>query len=252
MFGFETKPSGKGVNTLVKGAAIAAALAFSSVATQASAAVVLTSASMNTAYTAVISGSDMNKSVYVGPIVLKAYDDVTHTTLPDMVAFCIDIYHNISLGNLDPDGAGPKDGLLYNSGALITNFAPGSPSLNDTQKAQIGSLVNYGSYLYKTDAVANAFDLAGIQGAIWEIANPGYNVGSGALGNKIDYYTVQRDYGKGSAVNVIVPADGKTQAFAMSAVPEPAVWGLMLVGFFGMGGALRRHRRTTILAVAAA
>jgi hypothetical protein len=39
-------------------------------------------------------------------------------------------------------------------------------------------------------------------------------------------------------------------AFAIAAVPEPATWGLMLLGFGGMGMAMRRRRRPALAQVA--
>jgi hypothetical protein len=36
----------------------------------------------------------------------------------------------------------------------------------------------------------------------------------------------------------------------MAAVPEPATWGLMLLGFGGMGMMLRRRRRPTLAQIA--
>jgi hypothetical protein len=39
-------------------------------------------------------------------------------------------------------------------------------------------------------------------------------------------------------------------ALGMAAVPEPATWGLMLLGFGGMGMMLRRRRRPTLAQIA--
>jgi PEP-CTERM motif len=37
---------------------------------------------------------------------------------------------------------------------------------------------------------------------------------------------------------------------AQSAVPEPATWGLMLLGFAGIGMAMRRRRRPALAQIA--
>jgi hypothetical protein len=39
-------------------------------------------------------------------------------------------------------------------------------------------------------------------------------------------------------------------AIALGAVPEPASWAMMLLGFFGLGAMLRRARRSTASALA--
>ena len=52
----------------------------------------------------------------------------------------------------------------------------------------------------------------------------------------------------------LVNANGRTgnvgAVLQQSAVPEPATWGMMLIGFAGMGIALRRRRRADALAAA--
>ncbi|MBU1375370.1 MAG: PEPxxWA-CTERM sorting domain-containing protein [Alphaproteobacteria bacterium] len=41
---------------------------------------------------------------------------------------------------------------------------------------------------------------------------------------------------------------GANFRYAITAIPEPASWALMITGFFGMGSALRRSRRQAVLA----
>jgi hypothetical protein len=43
---------------------------------------------------------------------------------------------------------------------------------------------------------------------------------------------------------------GGTASFIPASVPEPATWGLMIVGFGGMGAMLRSNRRRTVAATA--
>jgi hypothetical protein len=50
-------------------------------------------------------------------------------------------------------------------------------------------------------------------------------------------------WGNGEQIKVNVPEVVHISGFA-AAIPEPAGWGLMLTGFFGLGLALRRGRRT--------
>ena len=56
--------------------------------------------------------------------------------------------------------------------------------------------------------------------------------------NTLDFVTL--DTGPPSALRV----DDLAGTAAVIGVPEPASWALMLVGFFGLGGALRTRRRT--------
>ncbi len=39
---------------------------------------------------------------------------------------------------------------------------------------------------------------------------------------------------------------------SVAAVPEPATWAMMLMGFFGLGAVVRRQRRQTLALMAAA
>lgn len=242
------RKSSVGMKAAFSALALTAGLALAAPSQAAS--VVLTYANMNTSYTGYITGpGGFSENAYIAPLVFDAYDASTHETLPDIIAFCVDIYHNIGLYSQDPDGAGPLDGRLYNQSTLTTNFSPAATLLSLGQKQKIGSLVNYGTYLYKTNASGNALDLAAIQGAIWEIANTGFNVGAGTLGNRVDYFVAHPYYDKGSTINLIVPNDHVTQSFAYAAVPEAATWAMMLIGFFSIGAALRGRKAAILSAI---
>jgi len=60
--------------------------------------------------------------------------------------------------------------------------------------------------------------------------------------------------GVGSYYLETVKTTGKTDlisgAISVSAVPEPATWAMMIVGFFGLGAMLRRSRRNGALVTA--
>jgi hypothetical protein len=63
-------------------------------------------------------------------------------------------------------------------------------------------------------------------------------------------YTATAD-DAGKAIGIVLDttgAQGDWDNVRLSAVPEPASWALMLTGFFGLGGALRARRRTTLAA----
>lgn len=78
------------------------------------------------------------------------------------------------------------------------------------------------------------------------------NSGSGGTGSLTSgltpntWYTFQYSGTLATAGNVSGPAS----LYAVAAVPEPATWGLMLLGFGGMGLALRRRRRPTLAQIA--
>jgi hypothetical protein len=65
-----------------------------------------------------------------------------------------------------------------------------------------------------------------------------------------NYPGVEQSGGGGYELQVSLP--GHALAGAPGAVPEPATWAMMLVGFFGAGAALRRRRYGAIRAAAAA
>jgi len=66
-----------------------------------------------------------------------------------------------------------------------------------------------------------------------------------ALGNVTAFYQI--DFGStGSILQLNVPGSSSATLFTSAApVPEPATWALMLLGFGGMGMALRRGRKQT-------
>ncbi|WP_379553225.1 PEPxxWA-CTERM sorting domain-containing protein [Erythrobacter sp. W53] len=49
------------------------------------------------------------------------------------------------------------------------------------------------------------------------------------------------------SINLIDTAlvDGATATFSFAAVPEPSTWAMLLLGFFGLGAAMRREKKVT-------
>lgn len=257
MFQFETTPTarkrglGRGLTAALAALTFAAGIAVAS----SSSALTLTKLTINTGPTAYIQQTGViNEYAYSSPVVFDAFDVVAGDT-PSFLAFCVDIYHNINMGLL---GSPPGSGLVYEEVEHVDNFKPVSPTvLSDYKKKQIGGLVNLGAHLWLTGGTGatNITNLAAIQGAIWEIANtgvhvggdmyaPGYSYAADSFAQLIDSYEVGVHHEYGSYYKVIAPVDGRTQSFAFAAVPEPASWGLMIVGFFGMGSMLRSRRRS--------
>ena len=262
-------------------AAGVAALAFAS---QASAAqeLKLESSAMDTTYTAYVNG----EHVYSNGVTFTAQDfnDPGHANAVsgptyDLFGFCVDIYHNMTLGNLS---------LVYQNNEsltvtdpLPTNFGPTAPAnvVTPTQLTALTNLIDTGYILHEDETTANhavtELELAAIQAAIWRVENPTATVtidssqANLTAGGTHTYRQLFNDYSHGVFDNAggdladandrfytiveVSPYDG-TQSFAIGwplpGVPEPTTWALMLTGFFGMGSMLRRQRKTPVRVVA--
>ncbi len=147
-----------------------------------------------------------------------------------------------------PSGACPYDGVEDTYIGVVNNSGSAVSSLNLT--APVG-----------TDAFGFDGDGIGIYGA----GTNGLDTSDGAYGGGDAYFTniVVDTTGNHNAgtVNFIggIAANGGTGYFSLEepisaatfsgggittgGVPEPASWALMLLGFFGMGSLLRRHRQ---------
>lgn len=179
----------------------------------------------------------------------------------NLVAFCVDVYHKITLGEYNPD-------LTYTDEIDLTtdsNFID-PIVLDEEQLLQVGRLVNYGTNVFNnaaqgTNAQKNARwnELAVVQGAIWQVVS-GRNVTStnGAMNTRIDQLAginysdfFNLSYGSvRSSITFLTPfTDTKqypnkklTQSFAIAAIPEPGTWVMMIGGFAAAGAMLRRAR----------
>ena len=260
--------------TVLKAAIPAAALACSlALASPGQAAqVFLKSASMNTSRTAHIYGpSGFNEYTYIAPIKFTTYDGTGATPMTgalsgpnDTLAFCVDIFHNINLGTVNLKYDDAYD--LTTNSKYQDNAHPftGATALSLGRIAQVGYLVNYGTLLYANgpNTADTVNRLAGLQGAIWQVVNPGYSVVSGnaALNGYIASYSGAgyasrlTGYGPVNRSITFITETGKYgtnrahQSFAIAGVPEPATWSMMIMGFGMMGAMARRSRARLVVA----
>ena len=248
----------------VKALAAAAALAVMGMASQASATINfnITNVSMQTAYHANIVGFGEAYSNGV------TFDVSNYPGETQLFGFCIDIYHDMYLyqsyqyqSNQDTGG-----GLVPNAGT----------SLDDTQKAAITDLVDTGWLMHQAtpNDGTTIMKLAAIQAAIWAIEVPTTNnlptvtlVNGGLASDPNSYQHWFEAYRDGqydrlndgndrvfTITDRILDINGNAvhQSFAVGwpipGVPEPSTWGLMILGFGGMGALLRRQRRQGLAA----
>ena len=219
----------------------------------------LQSDTMNTSRTAHINGpSGFHEYVYIAPIKFTAFEGTSATgDAFNILAFCVDIYHDISLGTLNLKYDDNYD-LKTNSKYLTTPAFTGATALSNGQITQVGRLVNYGTKVFnQAPNTADKLDrLAALQGAIWQVINPGYTVTSTSAVNSYisaysgaNYLSNLTGYGLVTQNITFITETGKYgtrsahQSFAFAApVPEPATWIVMIAGF-GMAGAMLRRRR---------
>ena len=231
---------------VVKAALPAAILATSAAAAwpTSAAEIFLRSLSMDTSHVVNIAGApgggypNLSENAYSSLMIFQANNGVgPQTPTFELLAFCIDIFDNIGLGAVNNQ---------YHTDVLSQD-GRGDP-LSPGQIQQISGLVNLGTHLYKVGDPDLSNRLAGVQGAIWRIENPLYAISSGGtVGGYIDSYTALAPKLHGS-IYTIYPDAANSQGFGVG-VPEPAAWTLMLLGFGGLGAALRRRRTHTRLAV---
>lgn len=246
-------------------------------------------------------------STLAGPLQFDAFSNSKKISL---LAWCVDVYHRITLGDYKPDleyvdttphttdfaghaldaGDTLKVGLLVNYGLDLFNDVPTAPpaftmvkptrnqfpagSAGNAQYAAALGVYNTAKAAYNAQVTAyNArvsdryMRLAAVQSAIWQVTsnrNVYSNNGDAAFdalvdnlsGASLQNYFVGGYGPQGHAYHLITPvqtydsrgrAKPLTQSFAVADVPEPATWGLMILGF-GLAGATLRRRRAAIAA----
>ena len=190
-------------------------------------------------------------------------------TPKSLVAFCVDVFHDITLADYNPD-------LLYtDSHPFDSTYAYATPALTAAKVTQIGQLVNYGLDVFNDAGLAQPTkktQLGAVQGAIWELvaghnvtlntnaAYAGFNSGvtAASFNTLVDnlaganYLNFITGYGgQGAGVTLITPITyptSGTQSFVYANAPEPGTWVMMIGGFGAAGAMLRRRRRVAVVA----
>jgi hypothetical protein len=208
-----------------------------------------------------------------GPVLFTAnFGTSASANTFNFLGFCVDVFDDISVGI----NSSATLNLAYHTGSLVDNGEHGATqaaafvSLSPTQKDQISALVNFGTNLWNADTLSDPThlhmsntlinQLGGIQGAIWKVENPNFTIagatspfgGAGnatAVTNYINTYSSTPFLSTLSTGHIdVIFSDSSNpvhQSFAFATnVPEPATWGMMILGFGGIGAAIRRRRAT--------
>ncbi len=187
-----------------------------------------------------------DRTVNAGPIVLKGKTTSGHDF--SVVTFCFDILHPIGVGF----GYQAPVHYTFSTGTLATDQSTGPDMGNALTMAQIttmSGLAKLGANLFINNSGNLHDELPAIQAAIWT-TEYGF---AATLANE-SAQALYRDYLGRSFIDTVVPtltardAQGQIigsyqgQGLAFGAVPEPSTWGLLLVGFAGVGAMARRRR----------
>jgi hypothetical protein len=153
---------------------------------------------------------------------------VTYTSgLKSLVEFCEDASHDVYLGATYT--------LSSFTLTAANSLATIGYALTPAEIGREGALVNYGEMLVKSGAAD--YDIAGVQDAIWtvggNIVTPGNALQQLGMNTALAW-----SVGKSESVSSLY---GPGAQLVSGAVPEPATWALMLIGF-GVVGAAARHR----------
>jgi len=121
-------------------------------------------------------------------------------------------------------GAGPEFGIGSGGASFITaDFGDGALTLNFTQAGALGGTVIDFTDVTKPIASFGLLSFSGING---------FDASDVSLSNGLlSINLIGTDFSQGAQINL-----------SLGAVPEPATWGMMLLGF-GLAGAAVRSRR---------
>ena len=95
--------------------------------------------------------------------------------------------------------------------------------------------------------LGGATDLSGLFGNLTGTQVFGIHYGGGAGGGESAFYQIDFGPAPGKPLSLTLPASSNVYLFTTPAVPEPATWAMMLLGFAGIGIAVRGSRKGAAL-----
>jgi hypothetical protein len=201
---------------------IAATAAFGTIAFTPASALIVTHTSMASPSTVHIQKGAINETVYLDELYLN-----------DLGVFCVDVIHNITLGNQSPP-------LVYYKTAFMTDFG-GNP-LSVLVMKQI-------TYLAHLGGKSNSRDVKqGVQAKIWQLESVTLsNFSNPAALAWANAYDPSLHVSKNVAS--VYASAGGYQA-QIGAVTEPATWAMLIFGFGIVGVASRVRRQNTQVVLA--
>jgi len=154
-----------------------------------------------------------------------------------IVVFCDDLEHNVNIGG--------GQNLHYHFGPVMFDGA-GNP-LSESVSNVLGQMADIGVGIAASNDADKHDDLTAVQAAIWSLEY-GVSIVSGdsEINSEIASLLALVDNGAGYARGLISD-DGHQSFLSGGSVPEPATWALM-IGGFGMAGAMLRRRRRAVAA----
>jgi PEP-CTERM motif len=156
---------------------------------------------------------------------------LTTSTGETFVTYCDDLFHNITI-----EGG---QALTYTTGLVTTNGIGGA--LSEATSNIMGQLAGIG---LADLAKGNDDGSIAAQAAIWELEYGGPVTSPNAAITE-DIFTLLdtvHNNGTGFAHGLISLDGTQDQILPSAAVPEPATWAMMLLGFIGLGYAARQTK----------
>lgn len=168
------------------------------------------------------------------PILMYDSNGVEH------IVFCDDLQHDVYVSG--------GQQLHYVEG-LVTVDGSGK-SLDVGVSNVMGQIADLGRFDYLDGDEDGAI---AAQAAIWGVEY-GLAVSSTdtTINGDIQQFLQIKDNGRGYAMGLIAQDGTQSQIIGLGGVPEPATWAMMLLGFGGIGAAMRRGRERDRAVFAAA
>ena len=168
----------------------------------------------------------MSAPLYAAPVITNEANCSTTTPSPNAIA-CSGFWTSNLLNNSSADLSAQNTAL----GDIGFNFNTSTFNSLTQQGSLTSDMLNFGETLYGITYIGVHFGDAGT-----------------GLGDRTVFY--EFNFGSQGNTGITLNTPGFSNAvlyFTGGSVPEPATWAMMLLGFLGMGIALRRRRAAVAL-----